>query len=199
MKRCVLLVILLPLAFLSYVSAQTGRSDGKGRVAGREGILLPRGMGSTKSCVPNPASAGASVQCSFTMQNLDPESPVTQLTVANTIPDPLAPPAAECTTTVPSVTPNIPCFLLDPVTGLPTATQVTTLAPLGTIDPQTGIHTDTCGGIMNETAPPCGSVDCNFSDRVFGSGTDTGVVVNSSTGGFVVVLACTPTPTNTPT
>ena len=78
------------------------------------------------------------------------------------------------------------------------AASVTTLAPLGTIDPGSGIHTDTCGGIINETAPACQSGNCDFTDRVSGAGVDTGVNVSASTGGLVQVLACTPTPTNTP-
>jgi len=156
-------------------------------------------MGSTKNCLPNPASGGASIQCSYTMNNLDPTDPVTGLSVTNTIPDPLAVVTNECAGTVPGVTPDIPCFLLDPITGLPTGTQVTTLAPLGTIDPVTGIHTDTCGGVINETAPGCETSNCDFTDRVSGTGVDTGVNVSASTGGVVVVLACTPTPTNTPT
>jgi hypothetical protein len=70
---------------------------------------------------------------------------------------------------------------------------------MGTIDPVTGIHTDTCGGVINETAPGCETSNCNFTDRVSGAGVDTGVNVSASTGGIVEVLACTPTPTDTPT
>jgi hypothetical protein len=75
---------------------------------------------------------------------------------------------------------------------------VTTLAPSGTIDSGTGIHTDTCGGIINETAPPCQTGNCNFTDRVSGTGVVTGLDVSASTGGVVQVLDCPPTPTNTP-
>jgi hypothetical protein len=173
-------------------SSQTSITLANWRIAGtkRAGDML-----STKNCLPSPATAGAAIQCSYTMQNLDLANPVTGFTVSNTIPDPLASPADECAGTVPSVTLNIPCFLLDPITGLPTTTQVNTLQPEGTIDPVTGIHTDTCGGILNETAPPCQTGNCNFTDRVDG----TGVMASGSSGGVVQVLACTPTLTPTPT
>ena len=55
---------------------------GTERVPGTERILLPRGMGSTKTCVPSPATGGAAIQCSYTMQNLDPTDPVTGLVVS---------------------------------------------------------------------------------------------------------------------
>src|SRR5262249_6053093 len=154
-------------------------------------ISLARGpqragdMGSSKSCTPNPSSGGTAIQCSYTMQNLDLFGPVTGFIVTNTIPDPFAPPSSECAGTVPSVTPNVPCFLLDPITGLPTATQVTTLEPAGTIDPGTGIHLDTCGGILNETAPACQTGNCNFTDRVSGTGVDGVAIASASTGGVV--------------
>jgi hypothetical protein len=57
---------------------------------------------------------------------------------------------------------------------------------------------DTCYGNINETAPACITGNCNFTDRVAGSGTDLGIVVTASTAGIVAILACTPTPTNTP-
>src|SRR5262245_42749714 len=46
--------------------------QGTGKAAGPNRILDPRGMGSTKVCSPSPASGGASIQCLYTMQNLDP-------------------------------------------------------------------------------------------------------------------------------
>jgi hypothetical protein len=167
------------------------------RVAGTERILQAPGMASTKSCAPSPSSGGAGIQCSYVMQNLTLNDPVTGLVVTNTIPDPSAPPAAECPGTVPSVDPNVPCFLLDPNTGLPTATQVTTLAPMGTIDPVTGIHLDMCGGLIDEAAPACDTSNCDFTDRVGGTGLVMGLSASTSAGGFVQVLACTPTPTVT--
>ncbi len=166
--------------------------------AGTERILQA-GIGSTKSCSPSPASAGAAIQCGYTIHNNTPDDPVTGLAVTNTIPDPLAPPSGECHGTVPSVTPNVPCFLLDPITGFPTATQVTTLQPEGTVDPVTGIHLDTCGGIIDETAPACDTSNCDFTDRVSCTGVVRGLSASASTGGFVQVLACTPTPTVTGT
>ncbi len=182
----------------SRASITLAGNAGTERVAGTERILQPHGIGATKSCAPSTASGGAAIQCSYTIQNLTPDDPVTGLTVTNTIPDPIAPPS-ECTGTVPSVDPNVPCFLLDPVTGLPTATQVTTLAPMGTIDPGTGIHLDTCGGIIDEAAPSCETSDCHFTDRVFGTGVVIGASASASSGGVVQVLACTPTPTVTGT
>src|SRR6266542_1808377 len=102
----------------------TNRGDaGTERVAGTERILLPRGMGATKGCSPSPASPGASIQCIFTMQNLDPQSPVTGLDVTGTTPDPSALASAECDTPATVITQHVPCFPLDPNTGNPTGTQ----------------------------------------------------------------------------
>src|ERR1700693_201474 len=159
--------------------------------AGR--ILATTGLAVTKTC-PAFVTPGAAFQCGFSVQNLDPTSPVTGLTVHNDIPDPFNP---SCPT-VSSSTPA-PC-------EFPAGTPVTTLQPAGTAG-------DTCGGTLNETAPGCDSIvaSCNFTDRVFVSGDDTGVPVSANSGAFVVVPACTPstcfgafgtctpTPTNTPT
>jgi Ice-binding-like len=141
-----------------------------------------RGMGSTKTCPPAPLTGGSTFQCTFTMVNLDTANPVTAFTVHDDIPDPLA--SSPCPGTVSSSTP-VPCFLFNPATGLYDGIQVTTLNARGTAG-------DTCGGTLDETAPPCGGADCSFTDRVFGTGTDTGTIVNSDTGGSVTVLACTP-------
>ncbi len=69
MKRCVLLVFLLPLAFLSHASAVT------------------TGLAITKNCPPT-VPPGSGFQCTFTVQNLDPANTVNTLAVTNTVPFP---------------------------------------------------------------------------------------------------------------
>jgi hypothetical protein len=72
MKRCVLLVLSLPLAFLSHVSAQ-----------------VTTGLAITKTCPgPAPIPPGSLFQCQFSVQNLDPANNVNLSSVTNTVPFP---------------------------------------------------------------------------------------------------------------
>jgi hypothetical protein len=113
---------------------------------------------------------GSAFQCTFTVQNLDPVGSVTNLVVTNQVPLPGGP--------------------ITPVNCNQAGSPVTTLGPNGT-------PTDTCGGGIDETAPPCGPTNFNFTDQVSATGTDGGPV-SASTTNSVQILACTPTPTNTP-
>ena len=72
MKRCVLLVFLLPFAFLSHASAVT------------------TGLNITKTC-PSVEPPNTGFQCTFTVQNQDPANTVTGLAVTNTVPFPGGP------------------------------------------------------------------------------------------------------------
>ena len=142
------------------------------------------GAAITKFCPgPAPVPPGSVFQCTFTIQNLDEANNVINLAVTDTVPFPGGIPFP------------VPCFLLDPNSGLPTGSPVTTLAPLGTVDPATGIHTDTCGGAISQTAPACGGTDFLFGDRVAFAGVDvngggTPVPVSGAVGNSVLIAAC---------
>src|SRR6266508_5963412 len=75
---------------------------------------FPPGIGLTKACPgPAPVPPGTVFQCTFTVQDLGPDS-VINLAVTNTVPCPDPP---TCTGGVSQL---IACFLLDPNSGLPT-------------------------------------------------------------------------------
>ncbi len=146
------------------------------------------GIGLTKACPgPAPVPPGTIFECTFTVQDLGPDF-VINLAVTDTVPCP-DPPTCTGGSTFP-----VPCFLLDPNSGLPTAIAVTTLAPSGTIDPATGIHTDTCGGPISQTAPACGATDVFFMDRVEATGVDlhdgTPIPTSAAVGNGVLISAC---------
>lgn len=144
------------------------------------------GAAITKACPgPAPVPPGTVFQCTFVIQNQDINNNVIDLLVTDTVPFPGGSPF------------SVACFLLDPTSGLPTGSPVTTLAPLGTIDPATGIHTDTCGGTVSQTAPACGATDLLFSDRVDFTGVDvngggTPVPVSGNSVSAVLIAACCP-------
>jgi hypothetical protein len=132
---------------------------------------------------PAPVPPGTVFECTFVIQNLDPNNNVISLSVTDTVPFPGGSPFP------------VPCFLLDPNSGLPTGSPVTTLAPSGTIDPASGIHTDTCGGTISQTAPDCGGTDLLFFDRVDFTGVDvngggTPVPVSGNSVSAVLIAAC---------
>jgi hypothetical protein len=134
------------------------------------------GISVIKTCPGVPIAPGTSFQCTYTAQNQDAVSSVINLAVTNQAPFPGGP--------ITSVACN------------QGATAVTTLGPNGTA-------TDTCGGSITETAPPCGPTNTFFQDQVAATGTDTGngLPVAGVATNAVAILACTPTPTptNTPT
>src|SRR6266511_3259617 len=114
--------------------------------AGTNGPLVTTGLAITKTCPPQEPPSTL-FQCTYTIQNQDPDNTVINLAVTNEVPFPGGSPVA------------VPCL----VAGSP----VTTLQPLG-------VAGDTCGGTIDETSPPCdpaGSV--LFMDQVAATGTDT--------------------------
>jgi hypothetical protein len=120
MKRCVLLVLSLPLAFLSHVSAQATIVSAQATT----------GIAITKTCPgPAPVPPGSSFQCQFSVQNLDAANSVNTLAVMNTVPYPGG------------VTTGVPCKQ--------GAVTVTVLGPFGTLtDTCTGAVDETapaCG------------------------------------------------------
>ena len=116
---------------------------------------------------------GATVTLDFSVTNKDSAGEVHSLTVSDTAPDPGGP-----------VT-FWPCYQ--------GGVAVDMLAPNG----QSG---DTCTGTVTFTAEACQSVAHNMYDKVFAIGSDTFTFGGSSGSAewFIVVLACTPTPTFTP-
>ena len=132
----------------------------------------------TKTC-PSVEPPGASFQCTFTIQNQDPDNTVIDLAVTNTVPFPGGTP-------VPA-----PC-------EFPTGTPVTTLQPFGTPG-------DTCIGVIVETAPDCSPTGLNLlADLVAATGFNTNsggepIPVSGVVNNSVQILDCPPTPTNTPT
>jgi hypothetical protein len=131
------------------------------------------GLEVLKTCPPT-ASPGALVGCTYTVQNLNPANGVINLAVTNQVPIPGGP--------------------ITPIECLQGGSPVTMLGANGS-------PTDTCGGPIQETAPPCGATNILFTDLVSASANDTGagLPVSGSSSGTVVIAACTPTPTNTPT
>jgi hypothetical protein len=105
--------------------------------AGFVGVLV------TKSCPAAPVTSGTTFQCTFSVQNTDPNHGVNTLVVTNTVPYP-----GGVTTTVPC---NQGGF------------EVNALAPLGALG-------DTCTGVVEETAPFCSGADIFFSDQIVVTG-----------------------------
>ena len=81
-----LLVISLPLAFLSQVSAQT-----------------TSGFNISKTCPSTPVAPGSMFTCTFSVQNNDPVDATTNLSVTNTVPCPNPPTCTGGTTSA------VPC------------------------------------------------------------------------------------------
>ena len=71
------LVVVLPLAFVSHVSAQATPTPTPGTIT--------TGIAVTKGCPPT-AAAGSVFTCTFTVQNLDPANRVINVVVTNTVP-----------------------------------------------------------------------------------------------------------------
>jgi hypothetical protein len=134
------------------------------------------GLTVVKNC-PVFAAPGSVFQCTFTVQNVDPDHGVFNLSVVNEVPYP-----AGTTSAVDRIRFDEPTTVLGPA----------------------GTESDTCSGGLTETAPACQSVDSFFVDQIRATGLDEGTsqAVNGSTVAAVFIQACTPTPappTNTPT
>jgi hypothetical protein len=130
---------------------------------------ITTGLAIAKTC-PSTAPPGSAIVCTYSIQNQDPVNPITSLAVTNQVPFPGGP-----------IT-SIDCNQ----SGSP----VTTLGPFGS-------PTDTCAGVINETAPPCGATDTAFTDEVRATAMDGVLPISGSATNQVVILACTPTPTPT--
>ena len=140
---------------------------------GSAGSLLGQvttGLGAHKGCPPS-VPPGSAFQCTFTVHN-EGNGAVTNLVVTNQVPFPGGP-----------ITPQN-CNQ----GGIP----VTSLGAFGT-------PTDTCTGTIDETAPACGPAPFDFNDQLVASATQGGFPVAATTANSTQILACTPTPTNTPT
>jgi len=127
------------------------------------------GVAIAKTCPgPAPVPPGTVFQCTFSVQNQDPENNVIDLAITNTAPFPGGSPI--------------------PVACKQAGFAVTTLGPLGTV-------TDTCTGAVFETAPACGRTDFFFFDRVEATGIDvngggTPIPVSGSVVNSVLISAC---------
>lgn len=129
---------------------------------------------------------GSTPLCGYRVWNFSPYT-ITDLVVTNEVPfpggSPVAVPCYSCTSV-------FPCF--------PSGDPVTTLSPFGWTS-------DSCGGYIYETSPPCSpSATTFYADRVTASGIYTNsegtpLPVSGSTTSGVYIPACTPTPTFTPT
>ncbi len=131
------------------------------------------GMVVTKVCPPS-VSTGAQFMCTFTVGNLDPTNTVNSLVVTNTVPFPG----------------GTPVSLLCTQGGIP----VTVLGPFGSA-------TDSCAGVVEETAPPCTGGAFVLTDQVAAVFVDPcqEAPVTGAASASVNVLCPPPTPTNTPT
>ncbi len=144
--------------------------------AGIHQISLELAM--TKTC-PLVEPPGVSFQCTFTVQNQDPENTVIDLAVTNTVPFPGGTPVP------------VPC-------QFPIGTPVTTLQPFGTAG-------DTCSGVVEETAPDCPSEPTLLTDLIAATGLNTNsggepIPVSGAVNNSVQITDCPPpTPTSTPT
>jgi hypothetical protein len=129
-----------------------------------------------KACPgPDPVPPGTMFQCTFSVQNQDPDNSVNTLAVTNTVPFPGG------------VTTAVPCNQ--------DGVAVTVLGPLGS-------PTDTCTGAVNETAPACsGGTDFPFADQITVTGIDenncptctgTPAPVSGSVTGVVLIDCCPP-------
>jgi len=127
------------------------------------------GVAIAKTCPgPAPVPPGTAFQCTFAVQNQDPNNNVIDLAVTDTVPFPGGSP-----------------FLVACKQG---GFAVTTLGPLGTA-------TDTCTGAVDETAPACGETDVHFFDKIDVTGLDvnfggTPVPISGSVVNNVLVTAC---------
>jgi hypothetical protein len=132
------------------------------------------GLAVQKSC-PAQVAPSTAFQCTFSIQNLDPQHGVITLAVTNTVP--------------------FPGGTTSPASCTQGGNPVTALGVNGT-------PTDTCTGVVDETSPPCTSTTINFVDQVSASGEDAGIAglpVTGSASNSTQILACTPTPTPTDT
>jgi hypothetical protein len=127
------------------------------------------GVAITKTCpAPAPVPPGTMFQCTFSVQNQDPDNSVINLAVTNTVPFPG----------------GSPILVACKQGGFP----VTTLGVVGSA-------TDTCTGVVHETAPDCGGTDFFFFDRVDVTGVDvniggTPIPVSGSVTNSVLIAAC---------
>jgi len=132
------------------------------------------GIPTTKTC-PATAAPGSQITCTYLVTNVDTQHGVINLAVTNQVPFPGGP--------------------IVPIDCLQAGSPVTTLGAAGS-------GTESCGGDVLETAPPCDPAgNVFFTDRVSATGEDAGVTglpVDGAASGSVLILACTPTPTNTP-
>jgi hypothetical protein len=127
----------------------------------------------TKSC-PVTRPSGSTFQCTFTVQNADPDNSVNTLAVTNTVPFPGG------------VTTAVACNQ--------GGVAVTELGPLGS-------PTDTCTGAVDETAPFCSGTDIVFVDQITVTGIDenncptcsgTPLPFSTSTFNSVLIDCCPP-------
>lgn len=133
----------------------------------------PPGLAMTKTCPPA-ARPESLFTCVFTIQNLDPFSPVINLAVTNTVPFPGGTPVA------------VPCRIF--------VTPVTTLQPFGNPG-------DTCDGSIDEISTCDFLGPHDLADLVTATGTDSsGHPVSGEVTALVLISDCPPpTTTNTPT
>jgi hypothetical protein len=131
------------------------------------------GFNLQKTCPTVPVAPNSSFQCTYSLTNQGTNG-VNNLVVTNQVPFPGGP--------------------VVPIDCNQAGSPVTSLGAAGT-------PTDTCTGSMTETAPPCGQASIFLVDEVRANGNDavvTTLLVSGSATNAVVILACTPTPTNTP-
>src|SRR6266540_361025 len=95
--------------------------------AGTNGVLVTTGLAISKTCPPQVAPSTA-FQCTFTVQNLDPDNNVINLTTNNTVP--------------------FPGGVTSPVLCQQAGVTVTVLTHFGTA-------TAVCAGVIDETSPAC--------------------------------------------
>jgi hypothetical protein len=127
-----------------------------------------------KTCPSVPVAPGSTFNCTYTLTNQDTLHGVISLVVTNQAPFPGGP--------------------IAPIDCTQGGVAVTSLGVNGTL-------TDTCTGSAQETAPGCGSTNTFFNDEIAATGEDAGIAglpISASATNAVVILACTPTPTNTP-
>jgi hypothetical protein len=135
--------------------------------AGFVGVLV------TKSCPAAPVTSGTTFQCTFSVQNTDPNHGVNTLVVTNTVP------CSDPPTCTGGVTTTVPCNQ--------GGVEVTALAPLG-------FAADTCTGAVEETAPFCSGTDIFFTDQIVVTGIieipDAPIPFSNSVVNGVMVNCC---------
>ena len=133
--------------------------------AGIVGVLV------TKSCPADLVPSGTTFQCTFSVQNPDPDRVINTLLVTNTVPFPGG------------VTSTVPCSM--------GGVEVTALAKFGS-------GSDTCTGAVDETAPVCSGTDIFFTDQIVVTGImeipeipdDTPIPFSTSVVNGVIVSCC---------